>query len=274
MKKLVVIVVAVVALWITYSLTFGATGLSKRLDTGHGMEKYKASLNDAIKDMDKKQIAAFDWAVEGYDLENLHKNFPNYSPKKIIRSEVKRILKEYPAQIADLEKLKPKYDPLLADLKKITASSTTFRVDSDTFGSQPMITAIVTNGSTLNISSMEWEAELYIDGNETPVARTVLFDSYYKTASLFRSDDHDATSAGGLYSAATKQREFKVGFVRGDAKWTTLEIQNAKQRLVKLTVIPESVKDFGNRKFLAGAPYEGIDSRNAAIAAAKEYSLI
>jgi hypothetical protein len=65
-------------------------------------------------------------------------------------------------------------------------------------------------------------------------------------------------------------REFTVGFVAGADTWKTLEIQNASQRLVKLVVVPEQARDFGDRWFVGGSPQKELASWKARLETAKQ----
>lgn len=233
-------------------------GIDHALETGNGSVKYQKSLNEAVKDMEENELKAFDWAVSDFNLEKLHTVYPNATPKAIIRGEVKKVLNEYPKKITELENLKPKYDAILSEIDKVSIDNVKFSLEKDFFGLQPNIGARVTNNGSLEISKITWHAQLFINGRNEPVAQAKLHDSYKK----------------GLLPNSSEQRNFKVGSLSGDPKWTTLEIQNAKQTKVVLVAIPESVEDFGNRIYLEGAPYSLLNSLKSGIEAAKRYSAI
>lgn len=275
-KSGVIVAVAVVAI-LVFKLTVGSTGINYHLDTGHGIETYKASLKEATGKMDQTQIEAFDWAVEGFDLESLNKSYPNKSPKTIIRSEIRKVLKDFPAKIAELEKTLPEYEPTMAQLHKISADNVTYSIQDDFFGLQPTITASIKNASALGVSSLSWYAELFIDGDTEPIVTAKLFDNYSNQFVLSRQiADGEAEKGGpeGLSPMTKRTRRFTIGFLTGADKWSTLEIRNAKERRVTLTAIPESVKDYGNRYYLDGAPYAKINNMKRDIRLAKKYSPI
>lgn len=250
-------------------------GIDKSLVTDKGAEAYRASLNEAWTNMTGEEQEAFNWAVSDLNIELLNQRYPNATPKEVIRGEVKKVLKGFPDQIAELEKLRPQYDTVLAEIGKISASDVRFSLGRDFFGVQPIVRAKVSNQSGLAISTMQWSAELYIDGKSEPVAQARLLDSY-ETASVGESGfgARRNIQPGGLAPGGTAMRQFNIGFVSGDRNWSTIEIQNAREHIVKLHVIPESIKDYGNREYLHGAPYQQIESLKGAIQAAERFEKI
>jgi hypothetical protein len=217
-------------------------GVDKPLATDKGVDAYRASLAEAVRDMDKRQTDAFNWAVSNLSVEAINARYPNQSPRKIMRGEAEAVMNEAPARIAALEKKTAEWKAVALEIAKVSASDASFRLDKDFFGLQPRIHAAVSNGSKYGYSALSWYAELYLDGAEEPAARTQLID-LYKTE-------------GGMKPGDRSERQFTVGFVAGDDAWKTLEIQKAQQRVVKLSVIPSKAKDFGER-LIAGASPEG-----------------
>lgn len=271
--------IAVVAVMVIllFNLTVGSAGINHHLDTGHGIESFQASLKEATGKMDKAEIEAYDWAVDGLDLESLNKLYPNKSPKTIIRSETRKVLNDFPAKIAELEKKLPEYEPTMAQLNKISADNVTFSIQDDFFGLQPTITATIKNASSLGVSSLSWYAELFIDGDTEPIVTSKLFDNYSNQliiSTQFADGEAEKGGPEGLSPMTKRSRQFTVGFLTGAEKWSTIEIRKAKERRVRLTAIPETVKDFGNRYYLAGAPYAKIDNMKRDIRLAKKYSSI
>ena len=228
------------------------------LVTGGTQAEYRASLDPLIPKLSKHEVEAFDWAVSDLDLTKLHGKYPGASPRKIIRGEVREVLDTYPGKIEALEKTAAKEAPLRAELGKITAPDTEFAIDKDFFGLQPVIMAIVTNGSRYPVSQLKWNAALYLDGADIPVVQTVL-------TSDFRQN-------GGLRPGGQFTVRLPVGFVRGDEAWTTLEIRNAAKRRVVLEPVLDSILDFGERAYLADDPVPQIERMKAAIKDAKDFS--
>lgn len=240
------------------TLTACAGPMDEKLVTGSTQEVYSASLAPIVPKMTAHEREAFNWAVSDFDLAKLHSKYPNASPKAIIRGEVEEVLGTYPKQIEELEARQAEFAPVQAELRKIAASNTRFSINRNFFGLQPRITANVFNGSTLPISRLDWRASLYLDGASKPVATTTLVNDY-------RND-------GGLKPSQRFNVTFNVGYLRGDERWLTLEIRNARERRVVLEPILDSVQDFGERAYLAEDPAQRIERRTAAIKAAQSFS--
>lgn len=250
-------------------------GLDRSLVTGEGIEQFQASLQKAAEEMTPEEKEAFSWAVSDFDLARLHKVYPDASPRQIIRGEVKEGLAEWPAQLAELEAQKAKFDPILAELRKIEARAIKFELDRGLSGLEPKIHATVVNGGQLDVSWLEWRASLYLDDGEKPVAVSEVFDNYNRTrGSSFMNDDEAPVPAGGMRSGMEYARTFYVGMGFREDDWTTLEIQNASKRVVVLEPILGSIKDFGDRVYLEGAPYKNIRLLQDSIEAAKKYEHI
>ncbi len=228
------------------------------LVTGGTQAEYRASLDPLIPKLSKHEVEAFDWAVSDLDLGKLHGKYPGASPRKIIRGEVREVLDTYPGKIDALEKAAAEEAPLRTELGKITAPDTEFAIDKNFFGLQPVVMAIVTNGSRYPVSQLKWNAALYLDGADAPVVQTVL-------TSDFRQN-------GGLRPGGQFTVRLPVGFVKGDEAWTTLEIRNAAKRRVVLEPVLDSILDFGERAYLADDPVPQIERMKAAIKDAKDFS--
>lgn len=260
----------------TFALLLAACsgkGLDLPLQTAQGSEIYKASLAKAAIDMTEENAQDFDWAVSDLSIDMLNQKYPNATPRSVIRGEAKLIRERAPARIAELEAIKPKFDALLADLAKLTAEDPEFAMDRNFHGLQPTVLAKIANNSRLPVSQLQWRASLFLDGAKRPVATADLLDVYnndYLGSGLLGGQDR--IEAGGLSPGGSAKRSFNIGFVRGDANWTTLEIQHAKVRRLVLAPIPESVKDYSGRAYLDGAPYEALLQAKNALAKAEKLS--
>ncbi|MDM0053836.1 hypothetical protein [Variovorax sp. J22R115] len=217
-----------------------SNGIDKPLVTAKGTDAYRASLDEAVRDMDKRQIAAFDWAVSNLSIETLNARYPNQSARKIIAGEADAVLKEAPERIAGLEQEMAAWASAAQEISKVTAGDLSFRLEKDFFGLQPIIRTTIHNGSKHGYSTLHWYAELYLDGATKPAASAELIDLY--------------KDQGGLKPGDQQIRDFKVGFVSGEDEWKTIEIQKASQRAAKLVVIPESAQDFGDRLIAGPSP--------------------
>lgn len=248
-------------------------GIDRKLETGQGADAYTASLKLAGKDMSPEEIQDFDWAVSDLSIETLNQKYPNGTPRSVIRGESRLVRESAPKRIAELEPVKARFDTILEDLGKVKAGQTELRMERNFHGLQPTVLASISNGSRLAISQLQWRASLYLDDRKEPVATAELMDVYNNSSqgsSLF--GEEKKVEAGGLPAGGEAKRSFTVGFVSGDPAWTTLEVQNAKLWRVVLEPIPESVKDYGGRHYLAGAPYKELGQWKRALAQAEKLS--
>src|SRR3546814_942160 len=92
---------------------------------------------------------------------------------------------------------------------------------------------------------MKWKAALFLDGTDRPEEQTILVNDYRKN--------------GGLKPGSRLHIRFPIGFVRGDAAWTTLEIRNDAVRKVVLEQILDRILDFGERHSLTWDPIPRIE---------------
>lgn len=246
-------------------------GIDRKLETGQGGDAYNASIAQAAKDMTQDDVQAFDWAVSDLSLETLNQRYPNGTPRGVIQGESRLVREQASKRIAELESTKPKYDAILGEIVKLTASDIELQIERDFHGLQPTVHARVSNNGGLAVSQLQWRASLYLDDQKTPVATADVYDFYNNSSrgsSLF--GDQKKVEAGGLPAGGAAKRSFRIGFVSGDPNWTTLEVQNAKVRRVVLEPLPESVKDFGDRFYLAGAPYKDLERVKRTLAKAEQ----
>jgi hypothetical protein len=250
-----------------------AKGIDRSLITGEGVDKYRSSFQQAAEAMTDAEMEAYNWAVSDFDIDRLHQVYPNASPRQIIRGEVQKGLTEWSALLQELEESRSHYDAIIAELRKIEPREIRFELDRNFHGLQPRVHAKIANLSQLGVSSLMWRASLFLDGGDTPTAVYDVFDNY-NNAGVGRSFlDSQPTSvpAGGMRPGYEYSRTFTIGFVTGDPNWITLAVQNATQRTVTLEPLLDSIKDFSDRAYLDGAPYERIRALEAAIASAKKY---
>jgi hypothetical protein len=221
-------------------LTACGDGINHSLVTSKDAGAYKESLNTASVKMNEHELKAFNWAVQDFDLERLNKEYSGATPKTIIRGEVAREIKADEARIPKLKKESEAWNIEAAPLRLIVATETSFFIDKNFFGDQPKIKANIVNKSGYDISAASYYAELYIDERPEPVASTTV-SSDYKNIKGFKNN-----------SAVTST--YTIGFVTGDKNWTTLEIANAKKRIVKMSILPSTVLDFGGRALVGVDP--------------------
>lgn len=237
----------------------GCSGpMDKSLVTNATLDVYRASLDPVVAKMTEREKSAFNWATSDFDLAKLNAKYPGGSAKDIIRGEVQDVLSTYPARIKSLEQEAAKSAPLRNDLRRIEAITAQLHIEKNFFGLQPTIKAVIANHSRRPVSQMKWQASLFLDGATTPVAKTVLVSDYRRNGGMKPGDSFNST--------------FKVGFVGGDERWTTLEIRNATKTHVVLEPILDSILDFGDRPYLADDAAKEIGNLGAALKVAKTFS--
>lgn len=256
-------------------LVAGCTkGIDRPLTTGKDLGALVASIAEVKRDMTAKEREASLWAMNELAPQlgsqaDFHALYPNATLKQLIRGEVKRVLEDYPKIVAQIEPRKVASDAVLAELNKIVADESLFSLRRDFFGLKPTITARVSNNGRLPVSTLQWNASLFIEGKVEPVATSQVYDFYNES---FR----EATTSRGFLPGTKLNRQFSVGFVSGDAAWTTIEIQNAKAPRVQLTVIPGSVKDLADKSYWDAQQHANLtnelESKQAAIQSAKSFA--
>ncbi|SJZ94190.1 hypothetical protein SAMN02745674_01351 [Lysobacter spongiicola DSM 21749] len=245
---------------IAATMAVGCTGpLDGRLVTGKGLDAYRTSLAP-MSEATEFEREAFDWAVSDFDVDRVHREYPDSTPRKIIRAEVGKVRETYPKRIEALEAEAEAQEPLREELRKVTATDARFFLDKNFFGQQPKVTASISNGSSLPVSSLSWQASLYVNDGAEAVATSILSNDYRRDGGLKPGDAYTVT--------------FTVGFVTGDERWTTLEIRNANSTRVVLEPIIGSIKDFGNRPYLATDASAQASSLRATLEAAEKYAEI
>lgn len=229
-----------------------------QLVTGSTEQDYRASLEPIFAKLTPHEQEAFNWAVSDFDLAALHRHYPNGSPREVLRGEVRKVKETYPTRIVEQKKEEEVQAPVRAELAKITARDTQFRIEKNFFGLQPVITATVVNGSRLPVSRLSWKASLFLDDATTPAATSVLSNDYRRNSGL---------SPGGVFEVT-----LQVGFVKGDESWTTLEIRNAQRTRVTLEPVLTDVRDFGDRAYLPNDAQQQIVMLQAGVKAAETFS--
>ena len=235
-------------------------GIDKPLVTNMGEETYKKTLAEAIGNMDQRDVEAFNWAVSNLTIDTVNTLYPNQSPRQIIRGEVKEVLEKAPQTIAELETKTASWSTGADSIHKVVAEKITFTLEKGFFGLEPRIRTTVKNASRYGYSNLRWYAELYLDGSSKPVAVREMLDMYKDN--------------GGLPPGAVMAREFMAGILSGDKAWTTLEVQNAKQRVVKLTVMPEFAEDFSEHLIVGQSPANKLAQYKTTLQAAQKYKVL
>ena len=229
-----------------------------KLVTGTDIDSYRASLDPIFEQMSPHEREAFNWAVSDINFENLHAKYPNASPRKIIRGEVKAVLDTYPERINRLKTNSSKFVDIRNELSKVSVTYADLSHSNEfVFRGKPILTMGIENESTLPISSLDWNASLFLDGSDKPVATQRV------TA--------DMREAGGMKPGDSFKVTIRIGGPLGNDSWETLEIKNSKNKKVVLTPILPSIRDFGNRLYLDGDPTDDIARLELALKSAVSY---
>ncbi|MFQ6310094.1 hypothetical protein [Lysobacter capsici] len=225
--------------------------------TGKTLADYRASFEPVYAEMNAHEREAFDWAVSDLDQATLHGRYPNGSAREVIRGEVRSVLRDYPKALRTLQAEYERLASVRAELVKVTARGG-FAIEKDFFGFQPTITSEITNGSRYPISRLAWEAALYLNGAGDPFATARVTSDFRSRNGLRPGDTYKVTSI--------------VGFVKGDDRWTSLEVRNAHSVRVALTPVLTSIEDFAGRQYLAVDTARKLKSMRIARAAAERYA--
>lgn len=210
----------------------------KMITTGT-QQQYRDSIDAIDTELSPHERAAFNWAVAGMNLEELSNAYPNASVRQVVRGQVRQVKAANPKEIAVLREKADAQLPTLAELQKVGAVEADFRMEDSFFGPKPIITARITNSSTLPLSEVSWDAALYINGDKQPVARS-------RVRSDFRS-------IKGLRPDHQVAARFTVGFVKGDQTWTTLAIRQAATTRVELEVVPDTALDYSDKTYVTAS---------------------
>lgn len=218
-------------------------GIDARLSTANEAS-YRDSLNRAWKEMTVEQQNAFNWAVSDMSLPGLMANYQNPTPREVISKETDGYIKKKTLDLANLtaeyakvsEKLEEQeraVQDARNELGKIKVTSASLRKTE--FFNDPQIVFVTQNNSRYGVSQAEWDAWLFLDGEEKS-------NRYCKVSAYYSVD-------GGLDSKKSKQ--YSTHNLSFDCRgWDTIEVQRAKTKNVVMDLDLESVKDFGERKIL------------------------
>lgn len=222
--------VGAMALIVSLSVAGCSKGLDLKPDFS-SVEKYKAKINLDLKDIGESKTEAFNWAVDGNNVEDLQKKYKDKTYRQIAEFEMDRKL-----GIAKIEAPKSQalIKKVLEELKKVTVESSNPRIKGDFFGPQFFFDLKVSNQSSFDFSKLSWIAKLYLDGSSTASAEANIFSLY--------------ESKGGLKAGQSDQESIQVGSFNPPEGWVTLASQNAKER--KVVIELGNAYNFSNKSYL------------------------
>lgn len=225
-------------------------GLDKKLDTTGNDDAFNTSFWAANKDMTQADKDAWSWAVQDLSINNIRSKYPDSTLRQVIRGEAQSVLTEAVPRIAELEASKKSYDDTLKDLNNITTSNV---ILSDKDWQKPLGFDIH-NGSHLPVGKLAWNAWLYINGEDKPVASAYLDDHFRQGLPAGANAHHDYSYADTLSSA-----------------WFSPAVVNAKSREIVVEVDPDSVENFKEERYMRGAPYTELKNLRESVVDAKKY---
>jgi len=220
----------------------GGKGVDKKIATD-SEAAYRKTLDEAWADMTVEQQNAYNWAVSNYTLEGLIGAYPEITPRKVINAEADAYIAHHTSQITSITaELAANAERLAADertlrevsdeLAKITFEPIGLREDK--FFGRQHFEYVVHNGSQYDISSLRFNAWVFVDDEESSDRRCSLF-GYYK-------------SSNGLPQGKSLKDTMWLGF---DCRtWETLEVKNAKKLTFRIDLDPASVKNFAEKTIL------------------------
>jgi hypothetical protein len=234
------------------TVTMLIAGCSKGLDRTPDIsspEKYRAKALDDLKEVPKAQTDAYNWAVSDQTVDTLKSNYSGKSYRQIANAELVKEIAADTAAITALDMRKVTFEPIVTELRKIAATTSGATIAAGSFGDSTFnFTAHITNGGKLAYSSLQWEAQLFLDGAKEPAAKAQLYSVYERT--------------GGLNAGGTSDEEMHPDVFFSKA-WITLASQNAKERTVVLVL--KDATDYSNHSYLDGAPYAELEKRKTAL---------
>lgn len=204
---------------------------------------YRETLNRAWVKMTPEQQEAFNWAVSNFTLEQLFNKYEELTPRSVITAEANEYIalqqkkifaatKEMTKNAAELLEQEKILKEVTEELAEITVSGTSLK--KDIWGKEE-VAYTVQNDSAYNLTSMLWDAWLFIDSEAQSTRHCTVYSGF----------KHD----GGLPSGKARQRTVAMDNF-GCAAWDTLEVKNAKTLSFRFDLKPESVKDFAEKTIL------------------------
>ena len=225
---------AMAGLQLSVWLTGCVSPADQALDTS-SQQAFLVSAEKIVPSLSTEQQRAFLWATTDLELPQLHRDYPNASPRAVIRGQARRFLARYPQQRAALQRQLDAQPRLRENLEKIRASDVSLALEQDVFGLQPVIRAKANNDSTFPVGQMTWEATLYLDGRPKAAAYTTV--------------RHDLSRRGGLLPGTSVSMHLLVNEIEEQRQWSGLNVQTARSKRVVMAPLLASIKD------LNGVPY-------------------
>lgn len=224
---------------------------------------YRASLNKAWPDMSAQQQQAFNWAVSNFNLHQLSAKYSSMTPRSVISREADEYIQlktqqaaksaaDLAANAESLAQQEKALKGVEAELSKVSARGLAIQ---NKFGFGKDFVFEVNNASNFNLSSAQWDAWMFLNGEETSTRHCRVYSSFKYN--------------GGLRAGASMRNNYEIGFMTCD-NWNTLEVQNAKSKQYQLKLDLASAKNFDERSILPVISPSRADYEKAIADAGKE----
>lgn|SRR5690606_16575894 len=219
----------------------GGKGVDKSIATD-SEAAYRKTLDEAWADMTVEQQNAYNWAVSTYTLEGLIQAYPKITPRKVIDAESDAYIALHTRKIASITaEMAANAERLAADerrLKEVSEELAKIRLEpvaikEDKYLKRPKFEYVVHNGSQYDISSLSFHAWLYVDDEDHSDRRCRVAEHYQ--------------SRNGLPRGASIQGDWSVSRC---SFWDTLEVRNAKKLSFRVQLLPDSVRNYAEKKIL------------------------
>lgn len=231
---------ALLAAGLTLLLSGCGKGVDATLQTANA-EVYHPSLAKAWQDMSSEQQKSFNWAVSDLSLETLHQKHPNATPRRVITDEADQYIKAQTQEAAAVTTELAKNADRLAqqeaaagaaklELTKLAIGGA--KIAKDGFFSHSSLSFIVRNNSKYDISSAEWDAWLFLDGEQESTRKCTVYGKF--------------KYQGGLASGRTLDdtQELNLGACES---WDTLQVRNARQKHFQFKLVEAKVMGYDEK---------------------------
>jgi len=245
-------VIAAIALLFALVRTGYGAGIDATLSTQDAVS-YRQSLDAAWQTMSDEQRKAYNWAVGNASLKQLAVKYPDMTPRKVIARETDEYITRRTRELADVTaELAANTDKLAREeaalrevqkeLTKLTLQAGGFQNILDASRREELrFNFTVKNDSRFNVSSVKWDAWLFVDNEKTRG----------QTAGRYCQISLDYKKDGGLSAGKSKDDFIMIqGSMAQCPRWNTLEVQHTQSHTVKIELDAGSVEDFGSRRVL------------------------
>lgn len=235
-------------------------GLDARLPSITDREAFLTSVQKASEDMNDVQRIASSWAFNNISDSELESKYKHATPREIINGVADSQINKITQELNELEPNRAAFEKIRDEILKVHASEPTYELGKDFLGDQTNIHVDIANRGNKAFSMLVWQAKLYINNSDQPVAHADILDFY--------TQDDD-----GLNPGEQQKRTFTISGMDSEA-WHTLEVKQAKSHKIELALVPDRAEDLGGRKYLADSPLPRISALQTELSATKTMKVL